>query len=467
MSITFSSVKISDDGKTIGMCATSGEVFVGTLNTEMLWSFIAIQPSYSTWSCIDIKNGNNIALCSSDGLVYVSSNKGTDWQKQDLPSKPWSSIASNYEGNILVICSSDGLVYIKKSNNWTQKLNMTTIWNSVSMTNNGSIIVLGRGNNNSIYVSFNTGDSWNQNNWKNVDKNGDRNFPIVNGINNIVLLTSTNNNPAYLTPITNNTTSPSWQKQEKLTGDYTNALSISSDGLWLATLGYAKRHVYIWKLDKLDNVYLYNSYAFTNIILNGIPINTAISNNLNIIFVTDTGYVYTAFKKDIDPITPSEPIYIDNAVYPTNQPIISTINAIEGSAIIILIDSNGNTIKEFTAISGELNIEESASGEYAKIIIPVIFNNLNGLIYTKDIFENIQNVLSAFFSNVALNKRIIKRINKLNEEFLSGKITIEKFNELVKIGELEFSDEYGPDYVNNYVSLQIAIQQFKYLLNRQ
>jgi hypothetical protein len=55
----------------------------------------------------------------------------------------------------------------------------------------------------------------------------------------------------------------------------------------------------------------------------------------------------------------------------------------------------------------------------------------------------------------------------LNEEFLSGKITIEKFNELVKIGELEFSDEYGPDYVNNYVSLQIAIQQFKYLLNRQ
>jgi len=464
--ITFSSVKISDDGNTIGMCATSGEVFVGTLTNEMLWSFYAIQPLDSNWSCIDTKNGNNIALCSSDGLVYVSSNKGTDWQKQDFTSKPWTSIASNYEGNILVICSSDGLVYIKKSNNWTQKLNMTTIWNSVSMTNNGSIIVLGRGNNNSIYVSFNTGDSWNQNNWQYVDKNGDRNFPIVNGINNIVLLTATNSNTAYLTPITNNTTSPSWQIQEKLTG-YTNALSISSDGLWLATLGYANRHVYIWKLDNLGNAYLYNSYAFTNIILNGIPINTAISNNLNIIFVTDTGNVYTAFKKDIYPITPSEPIYIDNAVYPTNQPIISTINAIEGSAIIILIDSNGNTIKEFTAISGELNIEESASGEYAKIIIPVIFNNLNGLIYTKDIFENIQNVLSAFFSNVALNKRIIKRINKLNEEFLSGKITIEKFNELVKIGELEFSDEYGADYVNNYVSLQIAIQQFKYLLNRQ
>lgn len=464
MSITFSSVKISDDGKTIGMCATSGEVFVGTLTNET-WSFYAIETSVSNWSCIDTKNGNNIALCSSDGLVYVSSNKGTDWQKQDLPSKPWSSIASNYEGNILVICSSDGLVYIKKSNKWTQKLNMnTTIWNSVSMTNNGSIIVLGRGNDKSIYVSFNTGDSWNQNNWQYVDKNGDRNFPIVNGTNNIFLLTSTNNNPAYLTPITNNTTSPSWQIQEELTGDYTNALSISSDGLWLATLGYAKRHVYIWKL---DNDYLYNSYAFTNIILNGIPINTAISNNLNIIFVTDTGYVYTSFSTNIVPMTPSEPIYIGNAVYPTYQPTISTINAIEGSAIIFLIDSNGNTIKEFTAIPGELNIEESASGEYAKIIIPVIFNNLNGFIYTKYIFENIQNVLSEFFSNVALNKRIIKRINKLNEEFLSGKITIEKFNELVKIGELEFSDEYGPDYVNNYVSLQIAIQQFKYLLNRQ
>jgi len=52
----------------------------------------------------------------------------------------------------------------------------------------------------------------------------------------------------------------------------------------------------------------------------------------------------------------------------------------------------------------------------------------------------------------------------LNEEFLSDKITLDEFNELVKEGNKEFSDVYGIDYTDNFVKLQNAIEIFKPLL---
>jgi len=104
------------------------------------------------------------------------------------------------------------------------------------------------------------------------------------------------------------------------------------------------------------------------------------------------------------------------------------------------------------------------NADYVNIAIPIIFNQLKKYRYPDTIFDNIRDNLAAFFSSIALEELIVERILLLNQKFINGKITLEKFNELVKQGNKEFSNLYGTDYTNNYVKLKTAIEKFKYLL---
>ena len=138
-----------------------------------------------------------------------------------------------------------------------------------------------------------------------------------------------------------------------------------------------------------------------------------------------------------------------------------SFTATSGSLKGAFNDSEGNPIDTFPIIDGDLDTNTSGDGNYADIVIPIIFTKLRNFRYDNSIFDNIRNNLAEFFSSIALKKRIVKRIELLNEEFLSGKITLDEFNELVKEGNKEFSDVYGIDYTDNFVKLQNAIEIFK------
>jgi hypothetical protein len=147
------------------------------------------------------------------------------------------------------------------------------------------------------------------------------------------------------------------------------------------------------------------------------------------------------------------PISVVDSVTPTN-----------GSLDVTFVDSQNEPLFSFEAIPGDLDTSLLANGDYAFIAIPVIFNQLKNFIFGDSIFVNIQNNLAAFFASIALEQRIVSRIQKLNDELTLGKITIDEFQEGVQQSETEFASEYGANYTSNYVKLAQAIEENKPLL---
>lgn len=143
----------------------------------------------------------------------------------------------------------------------------------------------------------------------------------------------------------------------------------------------------------------------------------------------------------------------------TLKPQIFTISAQTGSLNIVFNDADNNPLETFQAIPGELDTSMLANGDYADVVIPIIFEKLNNFIYPESIFDNIKYVLTASFASQALAQRIITRVQELIQRIVSGEITIDQFHELVQQGNKDFSDEYGADYARIFMKLHLAIQK--------
>jgi len=129
-----------------------------------------------------------------------------------------------------------------------------------------------------------------------------------------------------------------------------------------------------------------------------------------------------------------------------------------------IISNESSELTRFTIVPGDLSTEECANGGYDEICVKTIFTQLKNYIYNEDIFGQIRDKFAAFYSSIALEQRIVDSINKLVQRLLAGEITIDQFNELVKIDEQIFAAQFAKDYVTNYVKLEQYIQQYKYLL---
>jgi hypothetical protein len=138
-------------------------------------------------------------------------------------------------------------------------------------------------------------------------------------------------------------------------------------------------------------------------------------------------------------------------------------HAAAGSSDCIFLNDN-NELEKFTIVPGDLNTEECANGGYDEICVKTIFTQLKNYIYFEDIFGQIRDEFAAFYSSIALEQRIVESIQKLLQRLLAGEITLDQFNELVKIDEQIFASQFAKDYVTNYVTLEQDIQKYKYLL---
>ena len=130
------------------------------------------------------------------------------------------------------------------------------------------------------------------------------------------------------------------------------------------------------------------------------------------------------------------------------------------------IFSNGITeLEKFTIVPGVLNTEECANGGYDEICVKTIFTQLKNYFYSEDIFGQIRDKFAAFYAAIACEQRIVANIIELTQKLLAGEITIDQFNELVKISQKIFAEQFAKDYVTNYVKLQENIIKYRYLLS--
>jgi len=144
--------------------------------------------------------------------------------------------------------------------------------------------------------------------------------------------------------------------------------------------------------------------------------------------------------------------------------VASSISANPGSLNITINDRDNKPLQSFVAIPGNLDNSMLENGDYAYTAIPIIFTQLRNYIYFDSIFDSINYTLSAFFASTALEQNISEGIKLLLQQFVSKKITLEEFNLLVKQSNEEFASEYGTIYINNYNKINLAIEQYKYLL---
>jgi hypothetical protein len=137
-----------------------------------------------------------------------------------------------------------------------------------------------------------------------------------------------------------------------------------------------------------------------------------------------------------------------------------------GSLYTTFIDINNDPIdEEFVAIPGHLDTFKLNNGLYADPAVKEDFIQLKNYLYTESIFDNMLNSLSEFFTSEGLKQGVTESIERLNKEFVEGKITIDQFNELVTKSEEELAGQYGTNYIKNYNAVKAAIDKYKYLLD--
>jgi hypothetical protein len=123
---------------------------------------------------ISSADGNILAALTSRAVLYTSTNSGTDWTTNSLPSGVWHAAASSADGSTFVLSGSGICISTNSGSSWTltNPLNATAIAASASATR----LVAVEGN--SIYISTNSGFTWAQTtapvtNWISVASSAD------------------------------------------------------------------------------------------------------------------------------------------------------------------------------------------------------------------------------------------------------------------------------------------------------
>ena len=147
--------------------------------------------------------------------------------------------------------------------------------------------------------------------------------------------------------------------------------------------------------------------------------------------------------------------------------VVNTATASGGSLNITFKDIDGTILLDkFQVIPGHLDTNYCANGDYSDSSIKIIFTKLSEFLYNETIFDSIRNTLAEFFANTTFEQGITEKIYLLNEEFKSGQITLQQFEELSKKSIEDLVGQYGKNYNTNFIKLVYAINKYKYLVPR-
>lgn len=89
---------------------------------------------------------------SNQGLMYISTNYGTDWMVSNLGSLIFTNVAVSDDGAYTYACITGGYL------NWTVAFYVSQNWRSISVSSNGKNVFTASSNN--VFCSFDFGLSW-------------------------------------------------------------------------------------------------------------------------------------------------------------------------------------------------------------------------------------------------------------------------------------------------------------------
>jgi hypothetical protein len=148
-------IAISKDGSKLFAGITGGLIYEST-NFGTNW--FSIGAPNKTWSCLAVSaDGTKIAAGASSDRIYT--NSGLVWAATSSPSNSWYSIAASTDGNNLVATGSGGtFVSTNFGSSWARS--SLIAGGSVAASADGSLLIFC--NNSTIYTSTNHGVNWAQ-----------------------------------------------------------------------------------------------------------------------------------------------------------------------------------------------------------------------------------------------------------------------------------------------------------------
>lgn len=149
---------------------------------------------------------------------------------------------------------------------------------------------------------------------------------------------------------------------------------------------------------------------------------------------------------------------------PVHRTFVDNIEVTSGSLSIKFLNSDKKILETFTVIKDKLDTYKLVKGDYIVPTVQVIFEYLKKYDFSDSIFEKIKNVLSEFFTSIALEQQIEDTFVSLDIKKNAGEITFDKYNETIQTFIKQITNDYGDDYVKNFLQIQTAIVNLKHLV---
>ncbi len=194
---------------------------------KQLWRFCAISA-----------DGSKLFAGVNGGLIYKSTDFGTNWIPTGAPSAGWSCITLSADGTKLAAGigqTTTGKIHISTNSGitWTATSAPSNFWYSIASSADGSHLVATSSS--GTYVSTNSGSSWIQFSFPGlsaaVSTDGSK-LIIGNIVNNGKIYTSTNFGMNWATNVVQNISNVSWRSVAS-SADGSLLLAGTDGGLWI------------------------------------------------------------------------------------------------------------------------------------------------------------------------------------------------------------------------------------------
>lgn len=157
--------------KQVAISADASKIFAITSGTDNIYrstdggaSWTAVGLSQKWNGIASDENGDNLVAIVDGGLIYTSSNSGSDWTTNGDASGvgPWSAVTSNSDGSILAATQWGGGIYVSTTTGqWTLVNSTIGQWSAISIHGSKIVAVTYNGNpTNSVYTSDDSGTTW-------------------------------------------------------------------------------------------------------------------------------------------------------------------------------------------------------------------------------------------------------------------------------------------------------------------
>lgn len=154
----WTSIASSSDGTKLVASVYNGLLYTST-DSGVTWTPRATNQA---WKAVaSSADGTKLVAVVVNGQIHTSTDSGVTWIPRDS-IRNWSCVASSADGTKLVAAVQGGKIYksIDSGVTWTIAYVTDAQWNAIASSANGARVIASSGSSGYLYVSYNSGDSW-------------------------------------------------------------------------------------------------------------------------------------------------------------------------------------------------------------------------------------------------------------------------------------------------------------------